>query len=85
VTRGKRLVVVVGQKKAVAIAVKNVSGRRRWSMKEWLSIRGPSLASSDSCHPFTGDFRTLAFFTVTTAATLNAHGVTKIDTAASGR
>jgi len=37
VTRGKRLVVLVGQKKAVAIAVKNVSGRRRWSkLKEWL-------------------------------------------------
>jgi ATP-dependent exoDNAse (exonuclease V) alpha subunit len=36
VTRGKRLVVLVGQKKAVAIAVKNVSGRRRWS-KEPLS------------------------------------------------
>ncbi len=31
VTRGKRLVVLVGQKKAVAIAVKNVSGRQRWS------------------------------------------------------
>ena len=31
VTRGKRLVVFVGQKKAVAIAVRNVSGRRRWS------------------------------------------------------
>ena len=29
VTRGKRLVVLVGQKKAVAIAVRNVSGRRR--------------------------------------------------------
>ena len=28
-TRGKRLVVLVGQKKAVAIAVRNVSGRRR--------------------------------------------------------
>jgi exodeoxyribonuclease V alpha subunit len=38
VTRGKRLVVLVGQKKAVAIAVHNVSGRRRWSkLKEWLS------------------------------------------------
>jgi exodeoxyribonuclease V alpha subunit len=37
VTRGKQLVVLVGQKKAVAIAVKNVSGRRRWSkLKEWL-------------------------------------------------
>jgi exodeoxyribonuclease V alpha subunit len=31
VTRGKRLVVLIGQKKAVAIAVRNVSGRRRWS------------------------------------------------------
>jgi exodeoxyribonuclease V alpha subunit len=37
VTRGKKLVVLVGQRKAVAIAVKNVSGRRRWSkLKEWL-------------------------------------------------
>ena len=27
VTRGKRLVVLVGQKKAIAIAVRNVSGR----------------------------------------------------------
>jgi exodeoxyribonuclease V alpha subunit len=38
VTRGKRLVVLVGQKKSVAIAVKNVSGRRRWSrLNEWLA------------------------------------------------
>jgi exodeoxyribonuclease V alpha subunit len=37
VTRGKRLVVLVGQKKAVAIAVRNASGRRRWSkLGEWL-------------------------------------------------
>jgi exodeoxyribonuclease V alpha subunit len=37
VTRGKKLVVLVGQKKAVAIAVRNVSGRRRWSkLNEWL-------------------------------------------------
>ncbi len=36
-TRGKRLVVLVGQNKAVAIAVRNVSGRRRWSkLREWL-------------------------------------------------
>ncbi|MSO73761.1 MAG: ATP-dependent RecD-like DNA helicase [Alphaproteobacteria bacterium] len=41
VTRGKRLVVLVGQKKAVAIAVKNVSGRRRWSkLNEWLALDG---------------------------------------------
>ena len=31
ITRGKRLVVIVGQKKAVAIAVRNGRGRRRWS------------------------------------------------------
>ena len=37
ITRGKRLVVLVGQKKAIAIAVHNISGRRRWSkLKEWL-------------------------------------------------
>jgi exodeoxyribonuclease V alpha subunit len=41
VTRGKRLVVLVGQKKAVAIAVRNVSGRRRWSkLNEWLGKIG---------------------------------------------
>jgi exodeoxyribonuclease V alpha subunit len=38
VTRGKRLVILLGQKKGVAIAVKNVSGRQRWSkLREWLS------------------------------------------------
>ena len=38
VTRGKKLVVLVGQRKAVAIAVKNVSGRQRWSkLNEWLA------------------------------------------------
>ena len=32
ITRGKKLVVLVGQKKkVVAIAVRTVSGRRRWS------------------------------------------------------
>jgi exodeoxyribonuclease V alpha subunit len=37
VARGKRLVVLVGQRKAIAIAVRNVSGRRRWSkLAEWL-------------------------------------------------
>ncbi len=37
VTRGKRLVVLVGQKKAIAIAVRNLSGRRRWSkLRGWL-------------------------------------------------
>jgi exodeoxyribonuclease V alpha subunit len=38
VTRGKRLVILLGQKKAVAIAIKNVSVRRRWSeLREWLN------------------------------------------------
>ena len=37
VTRGKRLVVLVGQRKAIAIAVKSASGRRRWSkLREWM-------------------------------------------------
>jgi len=44
VTRGKRLVVLVGQKKAVAIAVRSVSGRRRWSkLREWLK---PAIAAT---------------------------------------
>ena len=39
VNRGKRLVVLPGQKKAVA-AVRNASGRRRWSkLNEWLAGR----------------------------------------------
>lgn len=38
VTRGKKLVILVGQPKAIAIAVKNESGRRRWSkLNEWLA------------------------------------------------
>ena len=46
-TRGKRLVVILGQKKAVAIAVRNVSGRKRWSkLKEWLA--SPSVAGHRS-------------------------------------
>jgi exodeoxyribonuclease V alpha subunit len=47
VTRGKRLVILLGQKKAVAIAVKNVSGRRRWSkLREWLNPAGFSIPRS---------------------------------------
>ena len=38
VTRGKRLVVIVGQKKALAIAVKGKQTGRRWSkLREWLA------------------------------------------------
>jgi exodeoxyribonuclease V alpha subunit len=37
VTRGKRVVVLVGQRKALAIAVKGARTRRRWSkLQEWL-------------------------------------------------
>jgi exodeoxyribonuclease V alpha subunit len=36
-TRGKRLVVLVGQAEAVDMAVRNARGRQRWSkLKEWL-------------------------------------------------
>ena len=47
VTRGKRLVVLVGQRKALAIAVKGARGpRKRWSkLRHWLSKR-----SDDSRH-----------------------------------
>ena len=39
ITRGKRLVVLVGQKKAIAIAVRNVSGRRRGQARRVASAR----------------------------------------------
>jgi exodeoxyribonuclease V alpha subunit len=40
VTRGKRLVVLVGQRKALAIAVKGAQTRRRWSkLGEWLTTQ----------------------------------------------
>ncbi len=46
VTRGKRLVVLVGQRKALAIAVKGARVRRRWSkLKEWLAQ--PAASSRD--------------------------------------
>jgi exodeoxyribonuclease V alpha subunit len=42
VTRGKRLVVLVGQRKALAIAVKGARARRRWSkLREWLGRQAP--------------------------------------------
>jgi len=50
-TRGKRLVVLVGQRRALAIAVRNQGGRKRWSrLRDWLapgsaiSGRPPGLA-----------------------------------------
>ena len=40
VTRGKRLVVLIGQRKAMAIAVKGAQTRRRWSkLGEWLATQ----------------------------------------------
>ena len=37
VTRGRKLVVLVGQRKALAIAVAGQQTRRRWSkLREWL-------------------------------------------------
>jgi exodeoxyribonuclease V alpha subunit len=49
VTRGKKLVVLVGEKKAIAIAVRNVSGRRRWSkLDEWLRLGAPSRSANSS-------------------------------------
>jgi exodeoxyribonuclease V alpha subunit len=39
ITRGKQLVVLVGQHKALALAVRNADSRRRWSkLREWLSL-----------------------------------------------
>jgi exodeoxyribonuclease V alpha subunit len=46
VTRGKRLVVLVGQRKALAIAVKGARPRKRWSkLREWL-IGGDALSTN---------------------------------------
>ena len=48
VTRGKRLVVLIGQRKALAIAVRNQGGRRRWSkLREWLAVP-PSIADGSA-------------------------------------
>ena len=44
VTHGTRLVVLVGEKKAVAIALRNALGRRRWSrLAEWPSVDAGSI------------------------------------------
>ena len=43
ITRAKRLLVVVGQKRAIGIAVKGTGGRKRWSrLKGWLEEMNPS-------------------------------------------
>ena len=44
-TRGKRLVVLVGQRKAVAIAVRGTQSRRRWSkLRELLALNDTAVA-----------------------------------------
>jgi exodeoxyribonuclease V alpha subunit len=46
VTRGRRLVVIVGQRRAVGIAVRGGQSPRRWSkLKEWLEAYGSRSAS----------------------------------------
>jgi len=46
-TRGKRLVVLVGQRKAVAIAVRGTQGRRRWSKLRELLTFGDTVARAE--------------------------------------
>jgi exodeoxyribonuclease V alpha subunit len=42
VTRGRKLVVLIGQRKAVAIAVKGKQTKRRWSkLRDWLGTSPP--------------------------------------------
>jgi len=61
-TRGKRLVVLLGQRRALAIAVRNQAGRRRWSrLREWLAggpppdmtapVAGRAVRSPSVVHP----------------------------------
>ena len=59
VTRGKQLVVLVGQAKAVAIAVKRVSGRRRWTkLREWLALGKVGTDGDVDCTVGTDDVTT---------------------------
>jgi exodeoxyribonuclease V alpha subunit len=47
-TRGKRLVVLVGERKAVGLAVRGTVGRRRWSKLEELLTDDATIATSVS-------------------------------------
>jgi exodeoxyribonuclease V alpha subunit len=48
VTRGKRLVVMVGQRKALAIAIKESRAKRRWSkLREWLACQQRTVYSGE--------------------------------------
>jgi exodeoxyribonuclease V alpha subunit len=52
VTRGKRLVILVGQRKALAIAVRHGGTRRRWSkLGEWLAAAANSEARPEMQRP----------------------------------
>jgi exodeoxyribonuclease V alpha subunit len=47
ITRGKRLVVLVGSRKAVTIAVRNTAGRWRWSkLRDWLAAASDTNAGA---------------------------------------
>jgi exodeoxyribonuclease V alpha subunit len=48
VTRGKRLVVLVAQRKAIGIAVRGGTTKQRWTkLKEWLSPARPLRPHAD--------------------------------------
>lgn len=49
VTRGRRLVVLIGQRKAIGMAVRGGSRRRYTKLGEWLALRDPA-SSPDGCH-----------------------------------
>ncbi len=52
ITRGKKLVVLVGQRRALAIAVKNGNARRRWSkLADWLGGGRPADAPAPPWNP----------------------------------
>jgi hypothetical protein len=81
VTRGKRLVVLVGQKQAIAIAVRKVSGRRRWlklgeqlAPKTPVSVGAPSPSQFQSmkCPTEAGHFITVVMGCVSRPLNLRA-------------
>ena len=48
-TRGKRLVGLVGQIQVIAVAVRKVTGRQRWSkLAEWLNGVSPHPTTDDA-------------------------------------
>jgi exodeoxyribonuclease V alpha subunit len=50
ITRGKRLVVLIGQRKALAIAVRNRGANRRWSkLRDWLCAELPARRCTEAC------------------------------------